>query len=229
MNRAVLTFMIISFVLVLPLIAQDPAQETTSDLQTENLQRDSERLDKDVAEFSKKIEEVVKKYELINAEGVQILPYRMDYRKEEDHISMSRHTFIRSDVGEIIGMKTKEIRIYGSGETITKLESVIAERNYAKGTDEQVLIVDPTPTTDDTSDITFTQTLNGQVIVDEKKLGDIKNSTAFPVANTIKRDFYIPHLSFFYYTIRTIGETYTKNRKDTDTMLTDFLKESTEY
>jgi hypothetical protein len=230
MRKVQMILIAVVLVTVIPVIAQEPVQESTSELQTENLQRDSERLDKDVADFSTKIEAVVVKYELSSAEGIQVLPYRMDYSRTDEYIEMTRHTFIRRDnTGEVIGLKTKSIKVYMNGETISKIESEITERNYAKSTDERVIIVDPSPKTEDTTDITFTQVLNNQTLVDGKKLGDVKNTTAFPVANVIKRDFYVPHLSFFYYAFQTIGETYQKSSKDTDEVLTEFLKDSVDY
>ncbi|MFW6366661.1 MAG: hypothetical protein ACOC2H_09355 [Spirochaetota bacterium] len=230
MKKNTLSIMILILICVLPIAGQEPTGNGTGALQSENLERETDRLNKNIVEFATKIEEAVQTYNLMDAEGVQILPYRMDYKKEDDHITMTRHTFIRKDIsGEIIGIKTKTFKIYGTNENISKFESVITEKNYMANQDEQVIMVDPTPTSEETGDITFTQIINGNTVVEGKKLSEIRNSAAFPVANSIKRDFYVPHLSFFYYAIRTIGETYNKNRKDTDTMLTDFLTESTEY
>lgn len=221
--------LILALALCLPLMSQKTT-ESKSELTTENIEKDSKALDKEVSDFSAKIESVIKDYQLMDAADVKILPYRMQFIKGDGYIELTRHTFIRKDIGgEIIGMRTKALKIYSDGNSISKMESTIFERNYLKLSTEKVLIVDPSPTTEDTSDITFTHEKNDKPLVDAKKMSEIKNTAAFPVANNIKRDFYVPHLSYFYYSIRTIGETYNKNIKDSDTILTDFLKESTEY
>ena len=68
-----------------------------------------------------------------------------------------------------------------------------------------------------------------KTVVDGKKLGDIKNSIVYPVRNNIKRDFLIPSLAYFYNVLLNIAETYSKGVKDSDSMMYEFLRKSTEY
>ncbi len=55
----------------------------------------------------------------------------------------------------------------------------------------------------------------------------MKNSTAFPVRNSLKRVFLVPHLEYFYQVLLSIAETYAKGIKDSDSQMFEFLKEST--
>lgn len=194
---------------------------------SEGLTAAKEDLDKQIADYSTKIGNVVKDYKLEEAEGIKILPYRTDYKKSNDGIEMVRHTFIRHDrTNEIIGMRTKSLKIYSGG---SKFESRIWERNYDASTEEEVVVTDPSPASEGTDDITFSYKQNGKVIFENRKLSEVRNVDAFPVANQIRRDFYVKHLSYFYYTVLTIAETYQKNSKDTDTFLRNFIEKSTDY
>ena len=67
------------------------------------------------------------------------------------------------------------------------------------------------------------------MLLNNKKLGTVKNTTAYPLRNEIKREFLIPHLSTFYSAILFISEAYYKSLKDSDSSLSEFLKKSTKY
>ncbi|MDA3900520.1 MAG: hypothetical protein PF637_08375 [Spirochaetes bacterium] len=193
----------------------------------ENIKKDSAALDKEIAAFSQKMADVIKKYELAKAESVQLLPFRMEYDQGEGFIYLQRHSLIKSErYGDIIGIKTKSMKIFTGGDTISKIESVIVERNFTRNNHEKITIIDPSPATEGTDDVIFTHVVNGEEIVKDKKLSEINNSAAFPVANNIKREFYVPHLTYFYYSIMSIAETYVKGRKDTDSLMTEFLIEA---
>ena len=47
--------------------------------------------------------------------------------------------------------------------------------------------------------------------------------------NDIKRNFLVPHLGYFYNVLLSIGETYAKSIKNTDSALSEFLEKSTDY
>jgi len=103
------------------------------------------------------------------------------------------------------------------------------ERDYNGGLSTQVIIVDPTPTAAGTDDIIFTHILNGKKLLDGRKLGEVKNSTAFPVRNNLKREFLVPHLEYFSQVLLSIAETYARGIKDSDSQMYEFLKQSTSY
>ena len=69
----------------------------------------------------------------------------------------------------------------------------------------------------------------GKILINDKKLGEIRNNRAFPIRNDIKREFLIPHSTFIYNTFLKIAELYYKGIKDSDSAMSDFLKKSTSY
>lgn len=213
--------------------AQEEKKEkpkTKQTLKSENLELDSKNLDEQILDYSKKIQDVVAKYEMLKKTDVRTLPYQFDYELGKDFIKIERHVFIRSGMaGPVIGLKRKSLKIYTNGTTVSKFESEISERNYDASAYTVVKIVDPSPTVIGTEDVTFTHINSGRFVVKNKPMKDIKNSTAFPVRNDIRRDFYVPHLNYFYNSFLNIAETYFKSFKDVDSNLNRFLKKSTKY
>lgn len=125
---------------------------------------------------------------------------------------------------DITGIQVKKIKIYTNGQTISKIESEIYERDYYSGSLNIVRITDPSPATEGTNDIVFTHIVNGKVFLDNKKLGDMKNTTAFPIQNDLKRDFIVPHMSYFMNSLLFIAESYYKGLKDAESGMAEFLK-----
>ncbi|MBN1499911.1 MAG: hypothetical protein JW982_07145, partial [Spirochaetes bacterium] len=180
--------------------------------------------------FSEKIIEVVKNYKLKDAGKLGAMPYQTTLYKGDDFIKVEKHSYIRDYfTGEIVGVKKRTIKLVMSGDSVTRFESEVIEKNYASSRMVTITIIDPSPATDDTSDITFSHVESGKILVENKKMSDIKNTAAFPVANDLKREFYIPHLTFFYDTILTIAESYVKNSKDADNNMSEYLIDSMSF
>ncbi len=202
----------------------------TEKMSSENLEAESRALDSQVVEINKKIENVISRYRLMENKNIRILPYQVTYTLGSNYIEIERHNFERDILtNKIIILKKKSIKLFTSGQSLTKIETTITEQNYKAATVMHVTIVDPSPSTVETGDIIFTQIVNNKTVVDGKKLGDIKNSIVYPVRNNIKRDFLIPSLAYFYNVLLNIAETYSKGVKDSDSMMYEFLRKSTEY
>jgi hypothetical protein len=112
---------------------------------------------------------------------------------------------------------------------VSKFEIKITRINYNSQENTEVIITDPTPTTAGTNDVTFTHSERGRKLVDNMPMSQIRNTTAFPVQNEIKREFYIPTLSDFYDSVLTIAETYQKSQKDDAANMHRFIRKSTDY
>ncbi len=204
--------------------------ETKDRLSSEKLDKEGRDLDSQIVNLCKKIEDVVRRYDLMKTKGIRILPYRTTYRLTDNYIEIERHDLEKDQLTrKITRTKTKMIRLYSTGQSVSKIESVIRERNYSAGFTMKVEITDNSPTAAGTDDIVFVQSLNGKISIDGKRLGDVKNTTAFPVRNDLKRDFLVPTLSYFYDLILDIAETYRKSIKDSDAMMYEFLRQSTDY
>ncbi len=204
--------------------------ERGSTLTSEKLDNEGRALDEQIVSISKKIEDVIGRYKLMTIRDIRILPYQISYRLGDGYIEIQRHSFERDELRkQVTRLKKKIIRIYSSGSGISKIESEIVDRDYNAALYTQVTIIDPTPTAAGTDDIVFTHAISGKKLLDGRRLGEVKNSTAFPVRNSLKREFLVPHLEYFCQVLLSIAETYAKGIKDSDSQMYEFLKESTTY
>lgn len=231
MKKITSALAIFAIVLPLALAAQEKSNKKDSALYSEKLEAQEKELDAQIKTINNKIADVVKRYDLLNTKNIRVLPYQTAYELGPDFIEIEKHQFMREDIyrDRITGLRTKKIKLYISGQTISKIESIITERNYDNGQVEVATIVDPSPFSAGTENITFSHTYRGKVIVENRKFGDMKNSTAFPTRNEIKRDFVIPHLTLFYNSLLFISESYYKSLRDVDETMTEYLKKSTGY
>ncbi len=235
MNKRLFTVLSIIACVVLSFslgFSQDAEKEGQKyKLASKELEKDGQMLDKQVVDLSKKIEEVISKYKLLTIKDIRLVPFRMTYSLGDNYIKMEKHNFDRDEFnpGRVRALQKRSMIIYTNGNTVNKIESIILEKNYYEDTSNEVRIVDNSPTAAGTDDIIFTHIMNGTKIVDGEKLGDIKNNTAFPVRSDLKRDFYIPHLTYFYDSLLNVAETYYKGMKDAEQTMKEFLEESTKY
>jgi hypothetical protein len=206
-------------------------------LTSERLDEQGKELDKQIVDYSKKIEAAIKKYDLFNTKDIRVLPYQSEYRQGKDYIEIEKHIFIKENVfknniagiDDIVGIRTKKIRIFTDGQTVSRLESVIFEKYFNTRETSYVEIVDPSPTSEGTDDITFTHIYKGKKILDKKKLSEVKNTTASPIRNDIKHDFLVPHLNTFYASLLFIAEAYYSSLKDADQNMQEFLRDSSNF
>jgi len=161
--------------------------------------------------------------------NITIIPYQTDYELNSDNIFIEKHIFIRDSGGaKITGEKRKSVRLYVSGGNLSKIVTTVYERDYNAASEFTIEITDSSPLSGNTDGIAIKQ-YNKKAMTVSKTLADVKNTTAFPVRNDLKRDFYIPNLTYFYNIVLSVAETYSKNAKDSDSAVADFLHGSTEY
>ncbi len=225
-----------------------PAQEDK--LTSKELEQEGALLDKQILNINKEILKVVKDYKITSDDfkkNLRIIPFQTDIKFAENgkgnYIEVTRHKFIRNllNLHQIVGIKNKTFRLYYSGDTVNKIEMSIFERYYDDNTAVQVDINDPTPGDEQTNDITFSHTLlvnysmadeklrRSVKLLDNKKLGEIQNTTAFPIRNQLRRDFLIPNIIFVNNMILDVAESYYKGKKDAETLMLEFLRKSSGY
>lgn len=199
-------------------------------LSSEKLDNEGKELDNQIADINRKIERVVGRYKLLTTKDIRFVPFQVTYNTGSDYIEIEKHNFIQEEASnKFDGIRSKSIKIFTNGSSVSRIEAEIYEKNYHDGSITRVLMVDNAPGSNSKDGIIFTHMIGSKKLVDGKKLSEIKNTTAFPIRNNLKRDFIIPHLSFFYSTILNIAETYNKGIKDSESIMTDFLRKSTEY
>lgn len=200
-------------------------------LMSEKLDQQGKELDAQTTSLSNKIAAIIKKYDLLKTSNIRFVPFQTTYDLGPGYIELEKHSFIKDDTAsrEVIGFQSKMMKIYTDGQTINKIESEIRDRDYYAGTSIYVKIVDPSPMAEGTDDIIFTHIINGKTYMDNKRMGDMKNTTAFPVRNELKREFLVPHYAYFMNSLLFIAESYYKGMKDTESNLQEFLKKSKKY
>lgn len=231
---AVLCVLIVA-VAVMPAWAQDGKKsEKKSDgdaLETKELIDEGNELDKQIADLNKKIADVIGTYELANKSiYFKTMPFQTSLKRGDGFIEIERHRFVRSgiDSTKITGIQKKKVKITTDGKSASKIELIVFEQDYINEGTTEVVVADASPAAADKKGVKFDYAVNKKA-VKSMTFDQIQNTTAFPIRNELKRDFIIPHLTYFYNSILMIGETYRKGMKDSESLMADFLKESTKY
>ncbi len=253
-NKIVLSLVLIFLFAAYAITINSPglfAQEVSEDkLISKEIEQEGAQLDKQILAVNRDLMNVFKDYKLSSDDmkkNIRIIPYQTTIKYADNgkgnYLEVSRHKFIRNPLNlhKTIGIKNKTFRLYYTGETINKIELEIFERYYEDNSAIRVNISEPSPGDEQTGDITFTHTLlvnytieNAKYrrdvkLLDNKKLAEILNTTAFPIRNSIKRDVLIPNLVFVNNVLLDIAETHNKGKKDAETLMLEFLKKSVDY
>ena len=197
-------------------------------LTSDQLQKQEKELDKQIEDIVNKMKDLAISTDLVKREDIRIIPFQTTFKNGDGKISIEKY-FLRKNknyMNKVTGISTKKIILTFSGNSISKIESLITDKDYRTGEHTIVNIVDNSPGKAGTDDIIFSYKHNKRVILDKKKMGDVKNTTAFPVKNNLKRDFLVPHLTYFYDSMMFIAQSYSKSLKDADSNMSDFLKDS---
>lgn len=233
-----------------PAFTQSAQPQQEDKLSSKELDQEGALLDKQIWNVNKEILKVVKDYKVTSDDfkkNLRIIPFQTDIKYADNgkgnYVEITRHKFIRNplNIHQIVGIKNKTFRLYYSGETVSKIEMTIFERYYDDNTAVQVDIVDPSPGDEQTNDITFSHTLlvnysmadeklrRTVKLLDNKKLSDIQNTTAFPIRNQLRRDVLVPNIIFVNNVLLDVAESYYKGKKDAETLMLEFLRKSAGY
>jgi hypothetical protein len=231
MKKAFLILACIMLIMSVSAAQEKKADEQKYKMTSEQIDQQGKKLDAQIVSLANKMSDIIKKYDLLKAASIRIIPYQTTFVQGPDFIELTKHSFIKEYIYEkdIVGIQSKRIKIYTNGQAISKIESEIYDHNYWAGTSNIVRIIDPSPTTEGTDDVVFTHAVNGKIYLDNKRLGDVKNSTAYPIRNELKRDFLVPHMTYFLSSILFIAESYMKGMKDSEAGMSEFLKKSKKY
>lgn len=231
MKKGLLVFAGMLLMIAVSAAQEKKAEEQKYKLTSEQIDQRGKNLDAQIATLANKMADVIKKYNLLKATDIRVIPYQTTFVQGDDFIEINKYSFIKEEIFEkdIVGVQSKKIKIYTNGQSISKIESEIYDHNYWAGTTNIVRIIDPSPTTENTDDVVFTHAVNGKLYLENKKLGDVKNSTAYAIRNDLKRDFLVPHMTYFLSSMLFIAESYMKGFKDSEAGMNEFLKRSKKY
>ncbi len=227
---------LILIILTLILTTAAAVNAQTNKLESERVKNQGISFDKQINEIYNKIQKIVIDNKLIDVRHIKSLPYQTQLNfgpdiKNPEYIELTKHFYIKDVLfnGKYVGIQKKIMRIYVTGNSITKFESILKSKNYQNLETEEVVVTDPSPMSENTDDIIFSHTYNGRKLIVDKKFIDVKNTVADPLRNNIKVEFVIPNLTILSNSLIFIVESNKKGFKDSDKNMTDFLMKSTEY
>jgi hypothetical protein len=231
MKRAFLAVTCLIVMVAVSSAQEKKGNEQEYKLTSEKLDQQGKELDAQVTALTNKLADIIKKYDLLKTTGIRVIPYQTTFSQGPDFILLEKYSFIKEELYEkdIVGIQSKKIKIYTNGQSISKIESDIYDHNIWAGTTNIVRIVDTSSMSGNTDNILFTHIVSGKTYLENKKLVDIKNTTAYPIRNELKRDFLIPHMSYFVSSLQFIAESYYKGLKDSEAGMTEFLKKAKKY
>jgi len=196
-----------------------------------NITSEDIRLDKQYRQITQKMEQIINRYKIHEKKDIQIVPYQVEYTQGKDFIKIEKHAFKKSpyDMTRILSVHKKSLTIYIKEKKVSKLIVEIYKKNYESSRTTKLTLIDKSPTSGLTGDISITQEVNGIRTFNNKKLKDFRNTTANPLRNELKRYFLISHVEQFKSYIVYIGERYDNSKKNNEKNATNFLRRESLY
>jgi len=160
----------------------------------QELEESEKKLDKKIMEMSKEFTD----FYALKGQEVNITPAQTRFRQGGDYIELESYAFINHtrNTKEVVGMKSKTMRLYYSGNSLKKIETMVIEENFQQQTKIENIVVDPSPQTEGAEDIEVTNIFNdGRPVT--LTLKDMQNTISNPLRIKFKREFYVKNLAYF--------------------------------
>lgn len=200
--------------------------------QEDNLQKAKE-LEETEAILDEKISvynEMLANYSNLQDESIIYSPDKTIFTVGDGYIELESYNFIREELQstKIVGGQQKFMRLYFSGESLTKIETEIIEKNFAAKSTYYTKIVDPDPTSAENNDIEIT------VKVDDDPsrtttLEQMQNTLTNPNRIKFKREFYITNLQDFERLFRYTEKYRAHYSSNDDYNAIEIMKRSLKY
>ena len=165
--------------------------------------REGKILDETILQLNDRL----KRYVRLKNTKIKYMPEKSIFSLSQngDFIEIDQYSFIpRRDKFNTSqgGMHTQQFRLYFNGNNLSKVETITTTVNYNTLRIQELSVIDPSPLTEDTSDITiqrYTTSIDLSSDFDGLKpsrftLGDYQNTVARPKRNQFKKYFYILNL-----------------------------------
>ncbi len=225
-SMVALFFIIIPFV-----ISAEPGSRDSA-----NLTELGKIYDKQILELYTDIQKLIAEGKFMENKDIKSLPYQSELNygpdpKSPQYIELTKHIYNRSTEfgGEVIGYEEKRMQIYTDGKSVTKLVTIIHKKNFRSLDEEMVTMTDPSPMSEGTDDITLSHVYNKKVLIKDKKLSEVENTLDSPIRNNVKIQFIIPNLAILNNMLVFITEVNSKDTKDADKKMAEFLKKAVLY
>ncbi|MDH5717471.1 MAG: hypothetical protein OEZ22_07505 [Spirochaetia bacterium] len=158
------------------------------------LDQTEDNLDDKILEVNKSLGN----YHKLQDVPVNYTPAQTKFTKGKDYIEIESYSFIGRSYNKsnIIGMKTKKMKLFYNGDKLSKIITSVMEENYEKRTKTENTVIDESPATKDNLDIKIINVNNGGVPY-EVNLGNMENTLSNPMRIKFKREFYLKNLVYF--------------------------------
>ncbi|MDH4200523.1 MAG: hypothetical protein OEV66_09105 [Spirochaetia bacterium] len=123
-------------------------------------------------------------------------PAQSKFTKGSGYIQLEKYDFVYESPSSTVvtGGKRKIIKLYYTGQSLTKMEATIMEENYILRHKKLLVVTDPSPATEDNGDIQVFYQINKEPPV-EYKVSDMQNTISEPNRIKFKKEFYIEFLN----------------------------------
>lgn len=192
--------------------------------------KELEETEKALDEKIKTLGESLQFYSKLDKIEVKYTPGQTNFSKGDGYIELESYNFIPQSYvyGNPVGTKVKKMRLYYSGETLSKIETEILEQDFYHKTKFYSKIVDPSPMDNNANDMIITTSFNDGKPY-EVTVGDMENTLTNPLRINYKRDYYIEHLIYFEKSFRFTWEFQKRYGTSNDVVTIETLKKSLDY
>ena len=201
-----------------------------------NLNELGKLYDKQIYELNLDIQKLIADGKFMENRYFTSLPYQSEISygpdpKNPQYVELKKHIYTRNGEfgSEVVGYEEKTMQIYTDGKTVSKMITIVRKKNFRTLEEEVVTMIDPSPVTEGTDDIVLTHKYNKRVLVKEKKLSEIENTMDAPIRNGLKIQFIIPNLAILNNMLVFITEVNSKDAKDADRKMSEFLNRAAFY
>ena len=158
----------------------------------EALDQFEKSLDSKIMVINKKLAQ----YSSLMNEKVTHTPVHSRFRKGDGYIEYEKYDFIYENPSSsvIVGGRKKLVKLYYNGDTLSKVESEIIDENYVLRTKKTLKVTDPSPATEENTDMTVFRQLNKES-PREFKLADMQNTISNPNRIQFKKEFYLDFIN----------------------------------
>lgn len=236
-NLIFLTFIFLTHIAFIPLYSIDDAFKAGKENKTsEDLIHEEKLLDSKIRELSDQLQ---KMYALRDISAKVILtPNRTFFNtgKNEDgaYIELTAYTSVAGvhNHGRPIGTDSKTMRLYFSGKDLSKIETIVDDRNFQIQSRHFTKTTHPSPVKGSPDEIVAIRSLNKPDEASEKKpdyqqiLKHFENDSSNPTRIQFKRDFYIPNLIIFESLFRQTFELQKRNATSKDMVTIQRMRNS---
>jgi len=206
------------FLIPFSLFALDPSFKAGKDpdlVKAQELTNSEKILDQQILALNEKIS----KYLYLTKLDIIKTPDRVIYYNNPGYIEISTFNEIRQ------GLQIKALRIFHQDGKYTKSVFVIKDRSLSLSQEDAVIDTQPLNLNKDQVELLgdfFQRSSKLQVV-------DIENTVVHPNRITLKRDFYIPSLTYYLNILQMIREYNLRDEIKKETSMINFMKKSRRF